>query len=85
MEGQIVSFRRSRRVVSGSQIIVNAATIDSRIKAESLIGKKVVWETPAKKVVSGKVSGTHGRNGSMKVLFEQGMPGQSIGNKVKIE
>ena len=66
-------------------MIINAAAVDSRIKAESLIGKKIVWETSAKKVVNGKITGAHGRNGCMKAVFEQGMPGQSIGNKVKID
>jgi len=54
-------------------------------KANALIGKKVVWSSPAKKEIKGLVKSAHGCKGALRVLFEKGMPGQSIGQKVKIE
>jgi large subunit ribosomal protein L35Ae len=53
-----------------------------------LVGKKVEWHNPEgkdKKVISGKVSVAHGGKGALRVVFERGMPGQSLGTKVKIE
>ena len=59
--------------------------IDSKEKANALIGKKVIWSSPAKKEIKGVVKSAHGCKGALRVLFEKGMPGQSIGQKVKIE
>ena len=57
----------------------------SREKAKLLIGKKITWTSPAKREIKGEIKTTHGNNGCLRVHFEKGMPGQSIGTKVKIE
>ena len=85
MEGVIVNFRGSRRVKSHNQMIVELNSVDSKEKAAKLVGKKVVWKTPAGKVLNGKISAVHGNSGALRVIFETGMPGQSIGSKVMIE
>ena len=64
-------------------IIVPSGT-DSREKAAELVGKAVVWTSPAGKELKGEVRSAHGNNGAIRVLFESGMPGQAIGKKVKI-
>ncbi len=46
--------------------------------------KKVVWKSPANKEIKGEVRSAHGNKGALRVLFETGMPGQSITNKVEI-
>ena len=84
MEGVIVSFRRSLKKTSANQMIVQFKGADSKEKAVSLTGKPVVWESPAKKAISGRVSAPHGSKGAVRVIFETGMPGQSLGTKVKI-
>ena len=63
-------------------IVVNG--VDSRDKAKGLVGKKVVFNT-GKKDISGKVASAHGNSGAIRVIFETGMPGQSLAQKVKIE
>jgi large subunit ribosomal protein L35Ae len=85
MEGIIANFRGSQHVKSGNQMIVHVKSVDTKEKAAKLVGKKVVWTSPAGKELVGKVSSAHGNGGSIRVLFETGMPGQAICTKVKIE
>ena len=85
MEAVIVNFRGSRRVKKGNHMIVQVNGVDSKEKASKLVGKKVVWKTSAGKAISGKVASIHGSNGALRVIFETGMPGQSLGTKVAVE
>ncbi len=84
MEGVIVNFRRSLKKTSANQMIVQFKGVDSKEKAKALVGKSVAWESPAKKAISGEVSAPHGSKGAVRVIFESGMPGQSLGSKVKL-
>ena len=85
MEGVIVHFRGSRRVKRSNQMIVQVGSIDDKEKASKLVGKKVVWKTSAGKPINGKVASAHGNSGALRVIFETGMPGQSLGTKVALE
>ena len=85
MKAQIHNFRRGRHHTSGNQMIVQPEGIDSREKAEKLIGKVVVWENEQKTQIKGKVTGLHGSKGAVRVQFERGMPGQSLSSHVVIE
>ncbi|OIO62491.1 50S ribosomal protein L35ae [Candidatus Woesearchaeota archaeon CG_4_10_14_0_2_um_filter_33_10] len=85
MEGVIMNFRGGRHTQCGNQMIIVVDGVDSKEKATALIGKKVTWSSSAKKEIKGAVRSAHGCNGALRVLFETGMPGQSIGQKVKIE
>ena len=85
MEGVIVNFRGSRRVKKGNHMIVEISSVDNKEKASHLVGKKVVWKTSAGKAINGKIASIHGNSGALRVIFETGMPGQSIGAKVAIE
>jgi len=63
-------------------------TIEGHDKAKSktLLGKKVAWTSPGKNntTITGTISALHGGNGAVRVIFERGMPGQSIGQQVDI-
>ena len=85
MEGVIVNFRRGRHTVHTTHMIVQVADVDSKEKARALVGKSVVWASSAKNEIKGRVAKEHGRNGALRVIFQRGMPGQSIGQKVAIE
>ena len=85
MEGIIVNFRGSRRVKKGNHMIIEVEGVNDKEKASNLVGKKVVWRTSAGKAMSGKVASAHGNSGALRVIFEIGMPGQSIGSKVNFE
>lgn len=67
-------------------MIILVDGIDNREKAEKLVGKKVEWNAPGKnkKILTGKVASAHGRKGAVRAIFETGMPGQAIGQKVKL-
>ncbi len=80
-----MNFRGGRHTQCGNQMIIVVDGVDSKEKASALIGKKVVWSSPAKKEIKGTVRSAHGRKGALRALFETGMPGQSISQKVKIE
>jgi len=84
MEGVIKNFKRARHHQTTNQMIVYINSIDSREKAAKLVDKTVVWKSPAGKEIKGKVRSAHGNSGAIRVLFETGMPGQAIGEKVVI-
>ena len=85
MEGVIVHFRGSRRVKRHNQMIVQVNGVDNKEKASQLVGKKVIWKTSAGKQLTGQITAIHGNSGALRVRFDTGMPGQSIGTKVMIE
>lgn len=85
MEGTITSFRRGRHTQTTNQMIILVKGVDSKEKAESLKGKAVTWKSPAGREIKGKITFPHGGNGAVRVLFEQGMPGQSLATKVTIQ
>ena len=80
-----MNFRGGRHTQYDNQMIMLVDGVDSKEKANTLIGKKVTWSSPAKKEIKGLVKSAHGCKGALRVLFEKGMPGQSLGQKVKIE
>ncbi len=84
MEATIANFRRSRHSQKTNHMILYIDTIDTKEKAQSLIGKSVVWKSPAGKEINGKIVNTHGNKGAVRTIFEKGMPGQSVGSKVVI-
>lgn len=85
MEGLIVSFRRGIKTQRKHQMIVRVDSSKSRDEAKKLVDKNVLWKSPAGKEINGKVTNVHGNNGALRVQFEKGLPGQSVGTKVKVE
>jgi large subunit ribosomal protein L35Ae len=84
MEGTIVNFRRNSTCQKQNHLVVTVSDVDSKDKASKLVGKKVIFNTGKKDIV-GKVNAIHGNSGALRAVFEQAMPGQSLGKKVKIE
>lgn len=85
MEGVIKNFRRSRTRQKTDHMIIYLNDIPNREKASGLVGKEVVWKSPKGKEISGKVANAHGNKGAVRVIFDKGMPGQSLGTKVEIK
>lgn len=84
MDGTIINYRRGRHRITGNQMVIDTG-LDSAEKAQKLAGKTVVWVSPAKKEIKGSITSAHGSKGAVRALFETGMPGQAIGQKVKIQ
>ena len=85
MEGIIVNFRGGLKTKKGNQLVVKPEGITNRKEAEKLLNKTVIWQTPAGNKIKGTVSRLHGNSGALRVQFEKGMPGQSLGTKVEIQ
>jgi large subunit ribosomal protein L35Ae len=86
MEGIIINFKRGRKTQTPNQMIITIPKHDKK-KAESLVGKKVVYmcDGKDKKEITGEIKATHGNSGALRVLFERGMPGQAIGQRVEVK
>lgn len=84
MKARIVSFRRGRHNFRPNQLLLEVEGFDSRARASSLIGKRVVWASPARKLIHGKVTATHGNNGVIRARFQKGLPGEAIGKDAEI-
>lgn len=79
-----MSFRRGLHHQNPYQMILKVA--ETAEEAQKAIGKTVSWTSPAGKVLQGKVSALHGRKGAVRAIFAAGgLPGQALGQKVKIE
>lgn len=84
MDATVMHFRQGRHHQNTRQMILKVA--DTTEEAEKVIGKTVTWTSPAGAEIKGKVSALHGRKGNVRAIFsEKGLPGQSLGQKVKIE
>ncbi len=81
MKAKIVSYRRGRHTQYNNQMIIETEKTD---KIDDLIGKKVVYKTK-NGIIEGKITGKHGNKNRLRVLFEKGMPGQSLGKEVEIK
>ena len=84
VEGIINNFRIGRKTKSSNQMIVVVNGSTSKDGATKYVGKKVEYTTEAGRKIAGTVVASHGSSGSVRVIFEKGMPGQAIGKKVNI-
>lgn len=85
MQGIITSFRRGRHRYKPRQFIVKVPGVEKRADAQKLLGKSVAWKSPAGKEIKGKLTVLHGNKGLLRALFERGLPGQALAQKVEIE
>ena len=83
MNGIIVNYKGGKHTQVGNQMIIAIGGVSSREEAGKLVGKKVVYTT-GKKDITGEIRSAHGNSGAVRVLFETGMPGQSVGKPVTI-
>lgn len=85
MEGVIVNFRGGKHTKYDNHMIIQINSVKDRENAKKLIGKSVMWKSPAGKEIKGKISNMHGNSGCVRAIFERGMPGQSISQKVEVK
>lgn len=84
MQAQILNFRGGLHTKYDNHMIVKIQGVDSRDAALKMKNKKVVWKSPKGKEIKGTIAAAHGNKGAVRVIFEKGMPGQSIANKVEV-
>jgi large subunit ribosomal protein L35Ae len=85
MKAIIKNFRSARHHQYDNQMVIYPEGMESKDKAQALVGKKVIFKTETGKEIAGKVSSPHGSRGAVRAIFEKGMPGQSIGKPVEIQ
>ncbi len=83
-EGRIIQFRRGRKTIIEKHFLIEIKGVSTRKEAEKLVGKEVVWSSPAGKKITGKISGAHGNRGVVRAIFEKGLPGQAVTTRVEI-
>ncbi len=77
-------FRQGKHHVNSKQMILKVA--DTAEEAQKSIGKTAIWTSPAGKEIKGQVSAVHGRKGNVRAIFaDKGLPGQALGQKIKLE
>lgn len=84
MEGYVLSFRRGRHTQYNYQMIIKVENIKTKEDGAKLVGREVVWTSHSGKKIKGIIKALHGNKGKLRVVFEKGLPGQAIGDKVEI-
>jgi len=84
MKATVLSYRRGARTMHGNQLLIEMEGVDSKELASRYIGKRVVWTSPGKKQIFGRIVKTHGSNGVVRARFPKGLPGTAVGNKIEI-
>lgn len=85
MKARILDYRGGRHTVNHKQVIMAVPGTNSKKDAEKLLGKAVVWTSPAGKKIEGKVSLPHGSLGKVRAIMQKGLPGQAIGTDAEME
>lgn len=85
MKGKVIQFRRGRKTFTPKHFLIEVEGVSNKEGAVKLIGKEVVWKSPAGKEIRGKVSGAHGIKGIVRAIFEKGLPGQAITTEVEVK
>ena len=85
MKGRVIQFRRGRHTIHERHFLIEIPDVTTKEKAEKLVGKGVVWKSPAGKIINGKVSSAHGNKGVVRAIFEKGLPGQAITTEVEVK
>ena len=81
--GTILNYRTGIRTQNPKQCLIQFAHVNSASLAGQLVNRKVVWKQGASKFI-GKIAGSHGKKGVVKVKFQKGLPGQALGTTVKL-
>ncbi len=85
VKAKVIQFRQGRKTQKPRHFLLEIEGCDTRNKARKFEGKEVVWTSPSKKEIKGKVSSAHGNSGVIRAIFEIGLPGQAIGTDAEIE
>lgn len=85
MDARIANFRGGKHTKYDNHMIIVLPHVANRETAQKYLNKKVIWKTPTGKQITGTIVNLHGNKGAVRVIFERGMPGQSIGTIVEVQ
>ncbi|MEM2146363.1 MAG: 50S ribosomal protein L35ae [Candidatus Jordarchaeaceae archaeon] len=83
-KGIIKNYVQGIRTQRNNCMLIKIQGIESDKDAAKFIGKKVIWQAPSGKRISGKIVKVHGKNGVVRAYFKHGLPGHSLGTEIKI-
>lgn len=78
--GVVLNYRFGRKSQRPKQCIIKVLGVEAW-ESKRLIGWKVGWPLDDPKIF-GRVTGHHGRKGTLKAKFKKGVPGQALGGRV---
>jgi len=84
MKGIVVQFRRGRHTIHERHYLLDLG-LQNREEAKKMTGKGLVWKSPARKEIKGKISDAHGNKGLVRAIFEKGLPGQAITTEIELK
>ena len=82
ISGRITNYRTGPKSQQPKECLIQFDNVDFG-SAGKLVGQKVLWAN-GKNMFRGKVVGTHGRTGMVRVKFARPVPGQAIGTLVEL-
>lgn len=85
MNAKILSYRGGLHTETTDQFIISIEGVSTKEEARKQVGKKIVWETPGKHLIAGKITHAHGNSGTMIARFDKGLPGQALGTTAKVD
>jgi len=80
--GVITNYRRGPKSQRNQECILKVLGAEPE-GASRFVGWKVGWPLEESRL-TGVISRTHGKTGSLRAKFKKGLPGQALGTKVKI-
>ena len=83
IHGRIINYRTGPKSQTSRECLIEFETVNSASLAGKLTGQKVTWKNGTKKFI-GKIMDAHGKNGTVRVKFLHGVPGQAIGTMVEL-
>ena len=83
--GIVMNFRRGKQTYKPRHFLIQINKVDNRKEAALFVGRSLSWKSSAGLIIKGKIAATHGRNGVVRAIFEKGLPGQALAQKVEIE
>ena len=60
MQGTVINYRGSHKTQHPNQMIISISGVNDKARALELIGKKVIWTSPAKKEIKGSIKKSAG-------------------------
>jgi large subunit ribosomal protein L35Ae len=81
--GRIINYHIGIRTQKSDECLIQFPKIVFAAPAGQLVGRRVIWKG-AKAEHAGRIIGLHGRNGVVIAKFTKGIPGQALGNEVKL-
>mmetsp|Transcript_67839 Transcript_67839/g.60975 ORF Transcript_67839/g.60975 Transcript_67839/m.60975 type:complete len:158 (+) Transcript_67839:186-659(+) len=96
LRGVVMGHRRSRLNIHANRSLIKIEDVKSQKDARYYLGHRVlyIYRAPTKKdprtakpilrVIPGKITGTHGNNGTVRVRFSPNLPTRAFGKRVRV-